>query len=427
MIAPISQISPNSNAQPCGHGFPVVSARGASCDVGAVESRRKDARHARLPSAESLFAALDGFLELGLAELDEDCTFLRVNGWWRQFPLPAGDLTGQCLESMLEDISGGWADRRAGWLTAGTTTPLIHTFRLRTCGPEPVWLELTCRPVLGAEGTKGFFAVVRDISRQKTEHDELCRTLERERELNNLKSGFVTMVSHEFRNPLTAIVCATEVLQAQLPAGSGEAEADTREYLGAIVRSADRMCRLMDELLLLGKIETGALRFSPLELSPVELCGALRRELESAELQQRVVIATELGDDDLADLDPALLRHTLGNLLSNALKYSPSAAPVSLGVSLEGDDVCFTVADRGIGIPEREQKRLFKAFFRASNVGATKGSGVGLNIAHQCARLHGGRLECTSSAGQGTTFTLRIPRHCAPMSRPQSSPVIIDP
>jgi signal transduction histidine kinase len=232
-------------------------------------------------------------------------------------------------------------------------------------------------------------------------------------------------VSHEFRNPLTAIVCATEVLQAQVPPAAGEAGDETREYLGAIVRSADRMCRLMDELLLLGKIESGALRFQPLELSPVELCGSLRRELESAELQQRVVITAELGPDDLADLDPALLRHTLGNLLSNALKYSPPSAPVAVGIRFDGAEVCFTVTDRGIGIPEREQKRLFKAFFRASNVGAIKGTGVGLNIAYQCARLHGGSLEFSSVTGQGTTFTLRIPRHCAAGSRPQPSPAIV--
>jgi signal transduction histidine kinase len=366
------------------------------------------------------FAVLDEVLDGGLLELGAKLEIVRANAWWTRHGLGFGanELVGRRLAEMVEDASGGWSDRFGQWAVQPSGA-FVHELRLLVSGMAPVWIELTLRRAKsGGERGAAYLALVRDVTDGRREREEARAALERERELNSLKSTFVTMVSHEFRNPLTAIVCATEVLQLHAETEEATDSATTREYLGAILKASDRMCRLMDELLLLGRIESGALRFNPIEISPMELCESLRRDVGAPDRQARVEIRSALAADETASLDPTLLRHTLLNLMTNALKYSPTDRPVTVSVRSEGDQVCFEVEDRGIGIPEKDQERMFRAFFRASNVGSVQGTGVGLSIARQCARLHGGHLAFRSAAGQGTTFTLRLPRRAAAEVRP---------
>jgi signal transduction histidine kinase len=236
--------------------------------------------------------------------------------------------------------------------------------------------------------------------------DDLRRALEHERELGELKSRFVTMVSHEFRTPLGIIMSAVELLrhyEGRLPAGQKE------ELHEDIHRSTCLMAGMMEQMLMLGRVEAGAIgcRRLPLDLDGL----AVRLVTEALAASGRrcpVEWRPEPGLDGAA-ADEALLRHIFGNLLANAVKYSPAGAPVVFSARREGATAVFEVRDRGIGIPDQDHSRLFEAFHRCGNVGDIPGTGLGLVIVKRCVDLHGGTLEFDSAPGLGTVFTVRLP------------------
>ena len=117
-------------------------------------------------------------------------------------------------------------------------------------------------------------------------------------------------------------------------------------------------------------------------------------------------------------MDESLLRHIVGNLLSNAVKYSAESSPVAFNLRREGEEVVLTIQDHGIGIPTSDQARLFEAFHRASNVGETPGTGLGLLLVKHCVELHQGRIHLESQEGSGTTFTVHLPVLSKPVERP---------
>ncbi len=245
----------------------------------------------------------------------------------------------------------------------------------------------------------------RTFELQKTQV-ELQRALDQERELGELKSRFVTMVSHEFRTPLGIIMSAVELLQHysdRLP------DDEKQRQLQEIQSSTKHMGGLMEQVLLLGRAEAGKLTCKPL---PLDLaCFAERIIDETQSISNRkcpITLQTE-GEITNACADEALLRHILGNLIANAVKYSPAGCEVVLRIHRKGNEVLFDVIDRGIGIPEKDRARLFEAFHRCSNVGDTPGTGLGLVIVKRCVDLHGGTMDVASEPGSGTTFTVHLP------------------
>jgi signal transduction histidine kinase len=183
------------------------------------------------------------------------------------------------------------------------------------------------------------------------------------------------------------------------------------------------MARLIDEVLLLGKVEAGQLQFTPGPLDLAVFCTHLADEMHSA-TKRAAPIQVELGArPSTAHGDEALLRHIFSNLLSNAVKYSPAGTPVRFAVERAGPDAVFTVADRGIGIPEADRAHIFGAFQRAANVGNIQGSGLGLVIVKRCVDLHGGRISLVSRLGEGTTVTVTLPLFPKTRSAKPSKPL----
>ena len=247
---------------------------------------------------------------------------------------------------------------------------------------------------------------ITDISEHKKAEQSLLQSLAHERELGEMKSGFVSMVSHEFRTPLGVILSSTEILLNYFDRLTAEKR---NEHLRTIVRAVRSLSRLVEEVLLLGKVEAGRLKFLPASLDLVALCDQLVDEARSAaELPH--TIALELGPD-LVDAvgDEDLLRHIVANLLSNAVKYSPAGSPVTLTVHGAGEYAVFKITDRGIGIPPEDLKNLFQAFHRGRNVGQRPGTGLGLVIVRSFVQLHGGEIDIASEVGVGTTVTVRLP------------------
>lgn len=233
-----------------------------------------------------------------------------------------------------------------------------------------------------------------------------AQELAAEREVSELKSRFVTTVSHEFRTPLGITMSAVELLrhyEDRLPA-------DEKKQLFDDIHSATRnMASLMEQVLVLGRVDAGKLAYKPAPLDMEQLARKLTDESLSATNRKCTIEWTAENDLSGACADEGLLRHIFINLLSNGVKYSPDGSVVHFSARREGPMAVFTVKDSGIGIPEADLPKLFEAFHRGSNVGDIPGTGLGLVIIKRCAELHRGSIQVKSKPGEGTTFTIRVP------------------
>ena len=245
-----------------------------------------------------------------------------------------------------------------------------------------------------------------DITERKQAEQELLRALTREQELSQLKGSFVSLVSHEFRTPLGIISSSSEILRDYL---TDLPELERREHLDSIARNTLRMSDLMEEVLVLGRLDAGKMAFEPAPLDLPALCRRLVHEVLSATNRVCPINVTVESLPPDACADARLLRHILTNLLVNAVKYSEPGEVVDFGVGADAAQAVFTIRDRGIGIPDADQARLFNAFQRGGNVGARHGTGLGLVIVKRCVDLHGGRLQLTSKVAEGTTVTVNVP------------------
>jgi len=248
--------------------------------------------------------------------------------------------------------------------------------------------------------------------------EEIARALEAERELSDMKTRFVSIVSHEFRTPLGIIMSAVELLRNY----ADRLPPQKQQELHSDIFSATRhMAGLMEQVLVLGRTESGRLAYSPAPLDLAVLCGKLADESQSATNQRCPIQVKLTGATDGASGDEALVRHILSNLLSNAVKYSPASASVNLEIARDGREAVFIVRDQGIGIPPDDLPHIFEAFHRAGNVGETPGTGLGMLIVKRCVELHGGTITVDSQAGRGTTVTVRLPLFNSPSLPPHGA------
>ena len=289
----------------------------------------------------------------------------------------------------------------------------MHTYgsiRQRECRWRNRWGQLFTI-LLSAEtiklnDTPHMLSMALDITQRKRSEEELLHTLEREKELGQLKSNFVSMVSHEFRTPLGIIQSSAELLR-EFHQKMQPAERD--EQLDSIARNTRRMAGMMEGVLVLSRLDAGKLDFHPAPLDLNLFCRRIVDEVLSA-TNRRAKIELMLHDiPSTAKADEQLLGHIFMNLLSNAVKYSEPGATVHFTIKRDNRNAVCVVHDSGIGISESDQQQLFKAFHRGTNVGTRPGTGLGLLLVKRCAELHGGKVRVTSRVGEGTTVTVRLP------------------
>lgn len=241
--------------------------------------------------------------------------------------------------------------------------------------------------------------------RRRLSEEAIRVALEKERELSELKSRFWSMAAHEFRNPMTSILSAAQLLEQEkhdLP------EERRREYLYVIQNSIRAMDHLLTDVLAIGRVEGGSLRFDPAPLDLEEFCHILVEEMQfNAGLKHRIIF-NQQGDCNGACLDKKLLRHILVNILSNAIKYSPEGNNIHFELICADEVATFQVRDTGIGIPAEARSILFEPFQRAENVGNIPGTGLGLTMVKRCLDLHGGEIVIESDAGSGTVVTIQL-------------------
>ncbi len=225
------------------------------------------------------------------------------------------------------------------------------------------------------------------------------------RELSEMRSRFIAMVCHEFRNPLNNIslsVSSLERYDAQL---SLEEKAD---YLLSINTNVERMTQMIDDILVIGKIEAKVLEVTPKSLELVQFCRNLLMEREYYRPQLPIEFSCR-SRQLVANLDERLLRSILGNLLSNALRYTPENKAIYLKFARWKQWLILKVEDKGIGISREDKQHLFEPFHRGRNVSNIPGTGLGLSIVKQFVELQKGVIEVSSQVDQGTTFTVKLP------------------
>jgi signal transduction histidine kinase len=245
-----------------------------------------------------------------------------------------------------------------------------------------------------------------EVQRREMAEAEVRKSLSKEQELNKLKSYFVSMVSHEFRNPLTAILGFAEFMK---DFGQQLSEEKKQEYLRQIEESALRMTALLNDVLSVEQAEAGKLEFNPEPLDVEEFCCDLVEEIKLGNSTQHGIAFSSPNQSTKACMDKNLLRQILTNLLSNAIKYSPKGSTVKFGLVCQDEKAIFHIKDEGIGISPEDQQRLFESFQRGSNVGKISGTGLGLTIVKKAVDLHGGQIAVKSEVGVGTTFSVAIP------------------
>jgi two-component system sensor kinase FixL len=236
--------------------------------------------------------------------------------------------------------------------------------------------------------------------------EEVSQSLDKEKELSLLKSRFVSIASHEFRTPLTSI---------QLSAGLIDRYAENLntpnigKHVGKIKQGVTNLTAILNDFLSLEKLEAGKEVPMCADFDLVKLAEDITEEMQAIAKQHQNIIYQHTGTSSIANLDQNLLKACIINLISNAIKYSGENTFIDFTTEINKQFTIITIKDNGIGIPEKDQKHLFEAFFRAHNTGTIPGTGLGLNIVARYIDLMGGSVNFESKVNQGTIFTISFP------------------
>nr|WP_075080005.1 PAS domain-containing sensor histidine kinase [Terrimicrobium sacchariphilum] len=273
--------------------------------------------------------------------------------------------------------------------------------RMCTKSGSHLWLNWSAS---SSPGDNLIFASAHDVTDTKRAESAVVAGIAQSCQTDQQQARFAAMASHELRTPLANIMLASQLLKNHFK----ELPEHLIEHLFGEIQSTIRdMTSTIDSLLFAGNVDMGRVDFRPAAVSSVQEFEILIRNAISQPSSRIVIIIREFDGEVL--VDRALFAHVLRNLVENGLKYSPAPAPVHVIARVRSGRLSFFVADRGIGVPVVERRRLFEAFFRSSNVGSTPGFGLGLFIADRAARLHGGVIRYRPREGGGALFVVRLP------------------
>lgn len=289
----------------------------------------------------------------------------------------------------------------------GDNDPNVYTYRIIT--KRGLIRYFTVNAVLINWGTeRAVLAFLSDVTERKRAEREIQLSFEKQKELSDLRSKFVTMASHEFKTPLTAILGSAEILEKY---GKTLDEDKRQRNIFRIQESVKRMNQMLNDIIIMGKSDTGKLE---LKASPIDLNvflqnlvdDLLQREAKKANPKLNTSIEGLPVD---AYVDAEIIRQGIENILSNALKFSNSESEVIFKAYMEKSNIIIKIKDEGIGIPDADKKRLMEPFFKGSNVENLSGTGLGLTIVKRAVEMHQGKIEINSQENKGTEVTIVIP------------------
>ncbi|HAG85365.1 MAG TPA: hypothetical protein DCL61_30525 [Cyanobacteria bacterium UBA12227] len=371
-------------------------------------TKRKQVLEALGQSEARYRAIVEDQTEL-ICRFKPDGTLTFVNdAYCRYFNKQHSELIGYSFMPAIPEEDQEFVSQSFSSLSA--QQPIItYEHRVILPGGEIRWQQWTDRVMFDNSGIMiEFQAVGRDITPLKQAEAEIRNALEKERELSELRSSFVSLVSHEFRTPLTTILSSSELLERYDQRLSEEKKHTHHQRIQSAV---SRMTQLLNDVLTIGKAGAGQLKFQPAPLNLETFCYEIVESIQvSASRQHKIEFVTQ-GDCSQVEMDENLLRHILSNLLSNAIKYSPQGGEVKIDLNCHSESAVFRIQDSGIGIPSEYLNKMFNSFQRASNVGTIQGTGLGLAIVKKCVDLHQGKIEIESKVGIGTTFIVTLPIH----------------
>jgi PAS domain S-box-containing protein len=392
----------------------VVSLATFSRDITFGQQVEQKLRNSEARFRGVLESAAEGIL---LAKLTGEIVLLnrRVE---EQFGYSREELLGQPVETLLPDVKRErHIFHRETYSQNPATRPMgigMELYGQRKDGSVfPIEVSLS---QLLSDGDMLVMALVTDITERKQieterlEHEKLQVELAKEREMVALRQQFNSMVSHEFRTPLTAIASTCEILEHYHDRLSPEQRMERVRGLNTQVRS---MVSLLDDFLAINRMQAGATEIQPESLETILFCRRLLETVRLIDTQHHVIRLNVVSAPPTLYADPRMLEHILTNLLSNAIKYSPPGSAIDWAVYKWRDRTVFEVRDQGRGIPAKDQDKLFQPFYRAGNVRDVTGTGLGLAIVKQYIELHGGSISFESSEQRGTIFRVELPSYPA--------------
>lgn len=237
--------------------------------------------------------------------------------------------------------------------------------------------------------------------------EELSIALEKEKELNELKTRFVSMASHEFRTPLATILSSLSLVTKY--GEIGEKESQTK-HINRIKSSISHLTEILNDMLSLSKLEEGKISATPETFNIKEFISLTVQELQTLTKPGQQIYFHHFGNQEVY-LDNKILKNILFNLVSNAIKFSPESKPIEVFTSVNDSFIEIKVKDNGIGIPEEDQEQLFQRFFRGQNAANIQGTGLGLNIVARYVELMNGNITFESKPEKGTIFIIKIPNY----------------
>ena len=247
--------------------------------------------------------------------------------------------------------------------------------------------------------------VTQDITERKKAVEEMSNALEKEKNLNELKSRFVSMASHEFRTPLGTILSSASLISKY----NDEDDEDKRNKHVSRIRSAVvNLTGILNDFLSISKLEEGKVNYNPSTVNIREICEEVKEEMQVTAKDGQEIVIQNNGTLETIIIDRQILKNILINLTSNAIKYSPENESVVIQTDINKSKFTIRVTDHGIGIPKEDQKHLFDTFFRAGNVSNIQGTGLGLNIVKKYVDLLGGTINFISVYEKGTIFTIIV-------------------
>ncbi|MEO6149979.1 MAG: PAS domain-containing sensor histidine kinase [Mucilaginibacter sp.] len=236
--------------------------------------------------------------------------------------------------------------------------------------------------------------------------EEVSQSLEKEKELGQLKSRFVSMASHEFRTPLSSVQLSAVLIEKYAEQFNN---ANISKHISKIKNSVNNLTGILNDFLSLERLEAGKVEPSFTAFDIVKFSEEITEEMQMIAKENQNIIYQHTGTESTVKVDQSLLKNCIINLIGNAIKYSGENTFIEFNTEITERYLIIIIKDNGIGIPETDQKHLFEPFFRAHNTGSIPGTGLGLNIVARYAGLMNGHIQFESEVNQGTSFTISFP------------------
>lgn len=371
----------------------------------ARDISHQKARDREIIELQTLYETLAEASQEMIVIISDQGKFLYANNAYKAaFSLNSHDLEGLNVFEGSKKYAPSVAEAMQKVFRTLKTDYVEDIVRLET---RNYWLGTWLVPIPDHENqVHSILLVSRDITRDKESELNLIQSLDKEREFNELQSRFVSMISHEFKTPLSTILSSMELLKDYHDKLTPEKK-DT--LANKIFESVGLMNRLLEDIILIGRIKDQQLRVAPEWIDPVKFSSELMETVLWNDHFGHPIKFSATGPCVRARVDPELLRHILDNLLSNAIKYSALGSKILFNLDCSPGVLKFEIIDEGIGMSVETQEHIFDPFYRGDNCSGIPGTGLGMTVVQKALDMCQGKIEIQSENGKGTRVSIEIP------------------